>query len=202
MRPLSLLPSRAQRLRPWMTRSSGGRGACRTTAAPPAHRGGDMARRAQDVYTEWRGGTCRVKWWSGEYHDDGRKRFESKGGFDDEDEAFQYGQDKLYENRHGTHVKNRDGATLLTDWLDSWLDGLDHAHPTEENYRSIVETHIRPYFKKRNAAVADIDVLAYRAFRKHINGVLKPSTAKKVMTILGMILDDAVPRLIKVSPVE
>lgn len=161
-----------------------------------------MARRAQDIYVEWRGGTCRVKWWSGEYHDDGRKRFESKGGFTDEDEAFQHGQDKLYEIRHGTHVKNRDGATSMSDWLDSWLAGLDHAHLTERNYRSIVETHIRPYFKKRNAAVADIDVLAYRAFRKHINNVLKPNTAKKVMTILGMILDDAVPRLIKVSPVE
>ncbi|KYK14215.1 hypothetical protein AUW26_27990 [Streptomyces sp. CC71] len=143
-----------------------------------------------------------MKWWSGEYHDDGRKRFESKGGFTDEDEAFQYGQDKLYEIRHGTHVTNRDGATLMSDWLDSWLAGLDHAHLTERNYRSIVETHIRPYFKKRNAAVADIDVMAYRAFRKHINSVLKPSTAKKVMTILGMVLDDAVPRLIKVSPVE
>ncbi|MEY9995797.1 integrase [Streptomyces sp. V4I8] len=161
-----------------------------------------MARRAQDIYVEWRGGTCRVKWWNGEYHDDGRKRFESKGGFTDEDEAFQHGQDKLYEIRHGTHVKNRDGATLMSDWLDSWLAGLDHAHLTERNYRSIVETHIRPYFKKRNAAVADIDVMAYRAFRKHINSVLKPNTAKKVMTILGMILDDAVPRLIKVSPVE
>lgn len=161
-----------------------------------------MARRAQDVYTEWRGGTCRVKWWSGEYHDDGRKRFESKGGFTDEDEAFQHGQDKLYEIRHGTHVKNRDGATLMSDWLDSWLAGLDHAHLTEVNYRSIVETHIRPYFKKRNAAVADIDVMAYRAFRKYIKGTVGDRTATKVMTILGMILDDAVPRLIKISPVE
>ncbi|MEU5477536.1 integrase [Streptomyces mirabilis] len=161
-----------------------------------------MARRAQDVYTEWRGGTCRVKWWSGEYHDDGRKRFESKGGFTDEESAFQHGQDKIYEIRHGTHVKNADGATLMSDWLDSWLAGLDHAHLTERNYRSIIETHIRPYFKKRNAAVADIDVMAFRAFRKHVNGVLKPNTAKKVMTIFGMILDDAVPRLIKTSPVE
>ncbi|MEV7975345.1 integrase [Streptomyces sp. NPDC086519] len=151
---------------------------------------------------EWRGNTCRVKWWSGEYHDDGRKRFESKGGFTDEDEAFQHGQDRLYDIRHGTHVKNRDGATLMTEWLDSWLDGLDHAHLTEVNYRSIVETHIRPYFDKRKAAVGDIDVMAYRAFRKHVQSVLKKTTATKVMTILGMILDDAVPRLIKVSPVE
>lgn len=161
-----------------------------------------MARRAQDVYTEWRGGTCRVKWWSGEYHDDGRKRFESKGGFTDEDEAFQHGQDKLYEIRHGTAVSNRDGATLMSDWLDDWIGGLDHAPLTERGYKSVIENHIRPYFKKRNMTVADIDVLAYRAFRKYVNSVLKPGGAKKVMMVFGMVLDDAVPRLIKTSPVE
>lgn len=161
-----------------------------------------MPRIDQHVHVEWRGGTCRVKWWSGEYLDSGRKRYESQGGFTDEDEAFTHGQDKLYEIRHGTHVKNRDGATLMTDWLDDWLDGMDHAPLTERGYRSAVETHIRPYFKKRNATVADIDVLAYRAFRKHINSVLKPGSAKNVMMILGMVLDDAVPRLLKTSPVE
>jgi|GEM_PF-6209084 len=161
-----------------------------------------MARRARDVYTEWRGGTCRVKWWTGEYHDDGRKRFESKGGFTDEDEAYDYGLDKMAEIRRGEHVSNRDGRTLMTDWLDDWLEAMDHAHLTERGYRSVIENHIRPYFKKRNTAVADIDVLAYRAFRKHINSVLKPGSAKNVMMVLGMVLDDAVPRLIKTSPVE
>lgn len=160
-----------------------------------------MARRAQDIYVEWRGGTCRVKWWSGEYHDDGRKRFESKGGFTDEDEAFQHGQDKMYEIRHGTHVKNRDGATLMTDWIDDWLESLDHAPLTEKQYRSIIENHIRPHFKKRNATVAEIDVIAYRAFRKYAKAAV-PGSWQNVMTVLGMILDDAVPRLIKVSPVE
>lgn len=161
-----------------------------------------MARRAQDIYTEWRGGTCRVKWWSGEYHDDGRKRFESKGGFTDEDEAFQHGQDKMHEIRHGTGISNRDGATLMSDWLDDWIAALDHAPLTERGYRSAIENHIRPYFKKRNTAVADIDVLAYRAFRKYANSVLRPGGAKKVMMVFGMVLDDAVPRLIKTSPVE
>lgn len=161
-----------------------------------------MARRDQHVHIEWRGGTCRVKWWSGEYLDNGRKRYESKGGFTDEDDAYQHGLDKLYEIRHGTHVKNRDGATLMTTWLDDWLDSMDHAPLTERGYRSAVETHIRPYFKKRNATVADVDVLAYRAFRKHINSVIAASSAKNVMMVLGMVLDDAVPRLIKASPVE
>ncbi|MFE2563143.1 tyrosine-type recombinase/integrase [Streptomyces mirabilis] len=161
-----------------------------------------MARRARDVYVEWRGGTCRVKWWSGEFHDDGRKRFESRGGFTDENSAYEHGLDKMSEIRHGDHVSNRDGKTLMSDWLDDWLAGMDHAHLTERGYRSVIENHIRPYFKKRNTAVADIDVLAYRAFRKYANGALKPTSAKNVMMVLGMVLDDAVPRLIKTSPVE
>lgn len=160
-----------------------------------------MARRARDVYTEWRGGTCRVKWWSGEYHDDGRKRFESKGGFTDEDEAYNHGLDKMAEIRAGTHVKNRDGATLMTDWIDDWLESLDHAHLTEKRYRSLIENHIRPYFQKRNTTVSEVDILAYRAFRKYAK-TATPGSWQNTMTVLGMILDDAVPRLIRVSPVE
>ena len=161
-----------------------------------------MARIDQHIHIEWRGSTCRVKWWSGEYLANGRKRYESKGGFTNEEEAFEHGQNMLYEIRHGTHVKNRDGATLMSDWLDDWLTGMDHAPLTERGYRSAIENHIRPYFKKQNASVADIDVLAYRAFRKHVNNVLKASSASNVMMVLGMVLDDAVPRLIKTSPVE
>jgi integrase len=156
----------------------------------------------QYIHTEWRGGTCRVKWWSGEHLPSGRKRYESKGGFLDEELAFQHGQDKLYEIRHGTHVKNRDGATLMSDWLDDWVAAMDNRPLTERSYKSIIETHIRPYFKKRNASVADIDILAYRAFKKHVGTKVKANTAYNVMMVFGMVLDDAVPRLIKVSPVE
>lgn len=159
-----------------------------------------MARRTLDVYTEWRGGTCRVKWWTGDYHDSGRKRFESKGGFTDEDEAFRHGMDQLSEIRHGTHVSNRDGSTSMGDWLDTWETGLDHGHLTESGYRGIIKNHIRPYFKGR--AVGDVDVLMYRAFRKHLRTYLAAPTVNNVMGVLNMVLDDAVPRLIKVSPVE
>lgn len=141
-----------------------------------------------------------MKWWSGEYLPNGRKRYESKGGFLDEESAAAHGHDKLYEIRHGTHVSNRDGATPMTEWLDDWLSAMDHAHTTERGYRSMIENHIRPYFKR--TALADIDVIAYRAFKKHVNGRVKESTAKNVLMVFGMILDDAVPRLIKVSPVE
>lgn len=159
-----------------------------------------MARRTLDVYTEWRGGTCRVKWWTGEYHDNGRKRFESKGGFTNEDAALKHGMAQLSEIRDGTHVGNRDGATPMGDWLDIWQAGLDHGHLTESGYRGIIKNHIRPYFTGRT--VGDVDVLLYRAFRKHLRSHLKTSTVKNVMGVLNMVLDDAVPRLIKSSPVE
>ncbi|MFE3585765.1 integrase [Streptomyces vinaceus] len=159
-----------------------------------------MAKRALDVYTEWRGGTCRVKWWTGAYHPNGRKRFESKGGFEDEEVAYQHGLDQMHDIRHGVHVSNHDGSTLMGDWLNSWLAAMDHAHLTEKGYRSAVETHIRPYFKGKS--VSQIDVLAYRAFRKHVHSVLGDRSARQIIMVLGMILDDAVPRLIKTSPVE
>ncbi|MFF4489495.1 integrase [Streptomyces sp. NPDC001544] len=160
-----------------------------------------MARRARDVYVEWRGGTCRVKWWSGDYHDDGRKRFESKGGFTDEDEAYDYGLDKMSEIRAGTAVSNRDSSTLMSNWIDDWFAATDHAYTTRKSYKAIINKHIRPYF--RGKTVGEIDVITYRAFRKHIFAKLPAAgSAKNVMTVLGMILDDAVPRLIKVSPVE
>ncbi|MFB9484068.1 tyrosine-type recombinase/integrase [Streptomyces filamentosus] len=159
-----------------------------------------MADFDQFVHVEWRGNTCRVKWWAGEFLPNGRKRYESKGGFTDEGEAYRHGQDKLYEIRHGTHIKNRDRATLMDTWLDDWLAAMDYAYSTELAYRSRVETHIRPYF--RHLAIGDIDPLTYRAFKKHIQQKVGPATAKNVLSTLGMILDDAVPRLIKTSPVE
>ena len=159
-----------------------------------------MAHVDQHVHIEWRGETCRVKWWSGEYLPNGRKRYESKGGFTDEDEAFRHGQDKLYEIRHGTHVSNRDKATLMGVWLDDWLKAMDYAYSTEAAYRSRIETHIRPYFGQK--AIGDIDTLMYRKFKTHIQQTVAPTTAKNVLSTLGMILDDAVPRLIKTSPVE
>lgn len=152
------------------------------------------------VHIEWRGGSCRVKWWSGEYLDNGRKRYESKGGFTDEESAVQHGLDKLYEIRHGTHVKNRDGATPMGEWCDAWMDSIEVGMLTDDGYRGIIRHHIKPYFARMS--VADVDVLTYRAFRKHIATRVGKGRASNVMMVLGMILDDAVPKLIKVSPVE
>ncbi|MGW1949948.1 tyrosine-type recombinase/integrase [Streptomyces sp. NPDC001940] len=161
-----------------------------------------MARRSQDVYTEWRGGTCRVKWWTGEYHEGGRKRFASQGGFLDEDEAYEYGQKQIYEWRHGEQIAGADGSILMVDWLDSWLKSLDLAHLSLRNYRWAINSHIKPFFKKK--AVKDVTLIDVRAFKRSLAKALgEDNSRRNVMMVLGMVMDDSVEAgLRKTSPVE
>lgn len=161
-----------------------------------------MTRRARDVYTEWRGGTCRVKWWTGEYLDSGRKRFGSKDGFTDDDEAYQYGLDQMHDWRHGEKIASADGSILMSVWLDSWLDSLDLAHLSLRNYRWAINSHIRPFFEKK--AVKDVTLLDVRAFKRYLGKALgEDNSRRNVMMVLGMVMDDAVKAsLRKTSPVE
>jgi integrase len=160
-----------------------------------------MARRAHDVYVEWRGGTCRVKWWTGAYHANGRKQFESKGGFTDEDEAYEHGQAQMHDIRQGTHVSNRDAALPLEEWATQWLSSLDLAHLTLRNYRWVINHHIRPYFAGRT--VGSIDVLDFRAFKKHLSVTMSANSTRNILMVFGQIMDDAVKvGLRKTSPIE
>lgn len=152
-------------------------------------------------HIEWRGGTCRVKWWTGEFTDSGRKRYESKGGFTDEETALDHGRDKEYEVRHGVNITNRDGSTLMPLWLDDWSKALDLAHLTERAYRSSIEHHISPYFKHKT--VGEVDVMMIRAFKRHLKTVLAPDSARNVLMVLGMVMADAVKAgMRKATPVE
>lgn len=171
------------------------------TATAGTAKGRIMAKRAHDVYTEWRGGTCRVKWWTGEYHANGRKRFESLGGFTDEDTAYEHGQTQMHDIRQGTQVSNRDAAMPLGEWAEQWLASLDLAHLTIRNYRWVIGQHIKPYFAGRT--VGEIDVLDFRAFKKHVGGKLSDNSTRNIVMVFGQIMDDAVKvGLRKTSPVE
>ncbi|MET9517495.1 integrase [Streptomyces sp. NPDC002994] len=161
-----------------------------------------MSRVHQHVHVEWRGGTCRVKWWTGELLPSGRKRYESKGGFTDEEKAVQHGLDQLYEIRHGTHVSNRDGSMLMTDWLDDWLASLDLAHLSLRTYSWAINSYIRPFFGK--STVSEIDILGHRAFKKHLTKAsLSDSSIRHILMVFSMVMTDAVAAgLRKTSPVE
>ena len=160
-----------------------------------------MARRAHDVYVEWRGGTCRVKWWTGEYHPNGRKRFESAGGFIDEEAAYVHGQTQMHDIRKGVQVSNRDGSMLVKDWADSWLASLDLGHLSIRTYRSAIKTHINPYFKDKT--VGQLSLIDFRAFKKTVYAKVGKKYAGQVVGVFSLIMGDAVKAgLRKDSPVE
>ncbi len=88
----------------------------------------------------------------------------------------------------------------MGEWCDDWMDSLEVGLLTDKNYRGIIRKHIKPYFAHKS--VGEVDVIAYRAFRKHVRSVVGPGRADGIMVVFNMLLDDAVPRLIKISPVE
>ncbi|MCY0928372.1 integrase [Streptomyces sp. H27-H1] len=142
-----------------------------------------------------------MKWWTGEYYASGRKRFESEGGFTDEDEAFKHGQKQLHEIREGTHVSKQDGATSVADWSDTWLASLDLGHLSIRNYRSAIKIHIKPYFEGKT--VGQLTILDFRAFRKTVKAKVKEKHARQVVGVFSLIMADAVKTgLRKDSPVE
>lgn len=153
-------------------------------------------------HIEWRGGTCRVKWWTGERLANGRKRYESEGGFTDEDLALQHGADKEYEVRHGVNITNRDGSMPMSEWLDAWYGSLDLAHRSMVGYESVIRVHIKPFFAQRS--VGEVGIMDHRAFKAHLNSVLPSENSRKsVLGVFSMVMDDAVKaELRKTSPVE
>ncbi|MGW7087622.1 integrase [Streptomyces sp. NPDC054871] len=143
-----------------------------------------------------------MKWWTGEYHPGGRKRFESKGGFLDEETAFQYGADQRADARRGDYVSHRDGSVLMTDWLETWYESLDLAHLSLRTYRSAIDAHVAPFFERRT--VGDVTLLDVRAFKSYLQKALGAETSRQsVFAVLGLAMEDAVALgLRKTSPVE
>lgn len=153
-------------------------------------------------HIEWRGGTCRVKWWTGEHLANGRKRYESQGGFTDGEVALEHGFNKEYEVRHGVNITNRDGSMPMSEWLDAWYKSLDLAHRSMVGYESVIRVHIKPFFARRT--VGEIGIMDHRAFKKHLASVLPSENSRKsVLGVFSMVMDDAVnAELRKTSPVE
>ncbi|MGY0062749.1 tyrosine-type recombinase/integrase [Streptomyces sp. LZ34] len=157
-------------------------------------------------YVEWRGGKCRVKWWAGEYHANGKKKYESQSGFTDEATAYNFGLDREYDVRHGTHIKSTDGAILMREYCRAWEDAQDLKHSSMKSYKSIIRTHIVPYWGNRR--VGEIKTLEYEAWKKTLStrvtkGELSHTYVETIVMVFGMLMTDAVVRYQyrKTSPV-
>lgn len=149
-------------------------------------------------FVEQRGNKFRVKWWAGEYLDNGRKKYESQSGFDDADIAYTYGLDREYEVRHGTHVSRGRGDILMKEYtLPIWLEAQDLRPESIRTYRSIIKAQINRQWGRHR--VGDITTPEYEAWKKSLNlkveqGVLVRSYVNDILMVFGMIMGDAVVR--------
>ncbi|EFE65859.1 transcriptional regulator [Streptomyces viridosporus ATCC 14672] len=153
-------------------------------------------------YVEARGGSIRVKWWGGEYKldADGRptktKRYESASGpepgvrFQSEDEAYLYGLDREYEQRHGKGVRRVSAATPMTEYVWMWFEAADLRPNTIRRYRSMLKTVIDPYWGRR--PVGDITTIEYEFWKRQIKGQYSENYSRDLLGLFKMLMDDAV----------
>lgn len=156
---------------------------------------------------EQRGGSIRVKWWGGEYILDAdgnatnRKKYESVSGpepgakFADEQEANDYGLDREYEVRHGTHLRRADGKALMEDYCWRWHEALDLRETSEDRYASRLRARIIPYWGKR--PVGEITAWEYEAWKKGLKasqsaGEISSYYVEQLLSLFGMLMADAV----------
>lgn len=149
-------------------------------------------------FVEQRGNKFRVKWWAGEYLDNGRKKYEGESGFDDYDTAYDYGQDREYDVRHGKHVTKTRGDILMKDYsLDVWLPDQDLRPESVKTYRSMIKSQINKQWGRRR--VGDIDTPEYIAWKNSLNQKVERKELSRtyvddILMVFGMLMIDAVTR--------
>ncbi|MFJ8538097.1 integrase [Streptomyces sp. NPDC093591] len=155
-------------------------------------------------YVEARGNSIRVKWWGGEYKLDaeGRptktKKYESASGpapgvkFQDENEAYTYGLDREYEQRHGKGVRRASAATPMSEYIWMWFEAVDIRHNSMRRYRSMLRSVIEPYWGNR--PVGEITPIEYDVWKRRISAQYSESYAGNVTGLFKMLMDDAVTK--------
>ncbi|MDJ0460299.1 integrase [Streptomyces sp. H27-C3] len=152
-------------------------------------------------YTEIRGNSIRVKWWTGQYKldDDGKPTAAKLHGsasknldgapFADEGEAFTFGLDRESDVRNRRNRRTADPISMA-DYCDTWFKGVSLRSNSMSSYGSRLTAVIRPYWAQSN--VDEITPIQYDAFRKFVQGEYSHNYAKAVLGTFKMLMDDAV----------
>lgn len=149
-------------------------------------------------YVEQRGNKFRVKWWAGEYLDNGKKKYEGESGFDDWQSAYDFGQDREYEVRHGKHVAKSRGDILMKDYtLPVWLADQDLRPESVKTYRSMLKAQINKQWGRRR--VGEITTPEYLAWKRTLNNKVDAKELSRtyvddILMVFSMLMSDAVSR--------
>ena len=145
------------------------------------------------AWAEKRGNLWRARW----HAPDGS--VPSKPGFKTRKAAEKYGQVQEAAADNGTYVDPRAGRVTLIEWVNAWYPAQDLEPTTLVNYKYAIEVHILPKFG--SWALSDITSEEVGKWERAImaQGFAR-RTARDARTTLTTILNDAIPRHIKVNP--
>lgn len=144
-------------------------------------------------YAEQRGNKWRVRWNTGQKNPEtGKWVYDSQGGFDDRDEAMNYGLDRESDIRNDRYISRRDGSVLMSEYCRTWQQTLDVGHLRRRNIASYLRLYIEPRWGE--TAVADIKPSAYRMWELELKA--KPNVGERyrreILLVFSMMMDDAV----------
>lgn len=153
-------------------------------------------------YVERRGNSIRVKWWGGEYKLDAegkptkKKIYDSASRnaagnpFQDEDEAYTFGLDREYEQRHGKGVRRASAATPMSEYIWMWFEAADLRPNSLKKYKSNLRHVIEPYWGNR--PVGDISPIEYDHWKRRLSAQYAENTTSGLLSLFKMLMDDAV----------
>ena len=145
------------------------------------------------AHAEPRGKFWRARWVGA----DGTR--ESESGFTSSKAALKYAQKKEAEVAAGTSTDERAGQIKLTDWVNKWFPAQDLELNTLDTYKGIIELMILPQFGHRALnAIEAHDIAKWE--KELVSKGYELRTAREARSLLENILNDAIPRYIKVNP--
>jgi integrase len=155
-------------------------------------------------YPEKRGNKWRVRWNTGKRHPEtGKWLYDSQGGFDDRDEAMNYGLDRESDIRNDRYTSRRDGSLLMRDYCRTWPETQDVGHLRRKALKSMIRLYIEPRWG--DLAVGDIKASSVRAWKMWLDDQpnIGEGYGREIFGTFSMMMDDAVEDgMRQASPVQ
>ncbi|PSK96615.1 integrase-like protein [Murinocardiopsis flavida] len=142
------------------------------------------------AYAEKRGNLWRARWRGP------NGRLESEPGFTSKRAAAKYGRDQEAAIRNDTYVDPRSGLLRVTEWANTWFAALDLERTTLANYRYHLESHVLPVFGERELRSLTPEEIAIWERELQVSR----RTAREARSVFTTMLNDAIPRYIKLNP--
>jgi hypothetical protein len=128
---------------------------------------------------------------------DGMK--EHKGGFTTQKAAVKYGQAQEAAITAGTYVDPHAGQITLNEWVNLWFPAQDLELNTLSTYKSTIEVMILPKFGDHK--LSEIEAHDVATWEKAlVTKGYQRRTAREARSTLTTILNDAMPKHIRVNP--